>query len=150
MQPSRTFIIAIVLSIAALSVAAVAISKDDSSQLQGRWERSITGDSNVRGAAKAVKEIVGDKETVTYLNSGGDAVYATTASFKLENTGRVKLYTFSNFKVTKGAEQGADKPKSAVSYIYRIEGDAYHEAHGLLTDSPSGSKPGIVTWKRAK
>ena len=150
MQPSRTFIVAIILSIAALSIAAVAISKDDASQLQGRWERSLTGDSEVKGAAKAVKEISGDKENVTYLNSGGDAVYATTASFKLENTGRVKLYTFSNFKVTKGSEQGADRSKGAVSYIYRVEGDTYHEAHGLLNDSPAGSKPSIVTWKRAK
>src|SRR5687768_9243534 len=112
--------------------------------LQGRWERAIAADDDGTthgGAAKALKEIKGDRETVKYMNEAGDVVYATTADFKLESAGRVKLYTFSNFKVTQGKSAGGDEPKGLVSYIYRVEGDVYHEAHGLLTDSPAGAKP---------
>lgn len=126
--------------------------QQDLKALQGRWERTLAGDEldGHKGAAKAIKEIAGNKESVSYLNDAGEAVYASTADFKLETAGRVKLYTFSNFKVTKGKSQGGDPPKGAVSYIYRVEGDLYHEAHGLLIDSPAGSKPIVVTWKRIK
>ena len=124
--------------------------EQDLKALQGRWERALAGDDDARGAAKAVKEIAGNRETVSYLNDAGEAVYATTAEFALETAGRVKLYTYSNLKVTKGKEEGGEAPKGAVSYIYRVGGDVYHEAHGLLVDSPAGSKPTVVTWKRVK
>jgi hypothetical protein len=150
MFPYRPLLIAAAICVAALSIAAVAASKDDREQLQGRWERSLKEDADAHGAAKAIKEIAGDRETVNYVNDKGEVVYATRADFKLETAGRVKLYTFSNLKVTKGTEQGGDARKSAVSYIYRVEGDLYHEAHGLLIDSPAGSTPNVVTWKRAK
>jgi hypothetical protein len=123
----------------------------DLEAFQGRWERSLAGDDDQReGAAKATKEIAGNRESVTYVNDAGEPVYATAADFALTLVGRVKLYTYENLKVTKGKSKGGDPPTGAVSYIYRVDGDQYHEAHGLLVDSPPGSKPVVVTWKRVK
>ena len=125
--------------------------EQDLEALQGRWERPLKGEDrdSSHGAARAVKEVKGNRETVTYYDDAGKAVYATTADFKLELSGRVKLYTFSNLKVTVGQDKGggADKP---ISYIYRVEGDRYYEGHGMLVDSPAGSTPGVSRWQRAK
>jgi hypothetical protein len=129
-------------------------ARDDHKLLQGRWERQMAGSlsaSETHNAAKAIKEIAGDKEKVTYQDKTGAVVYETVADFKLETSGRVKLYTFSNLKVAQGKSEESDHPqKDAISYIYRVEGDQYWEAHGLLTDSPAGSKPTVIVWKRVK
>src|SRR5687768_12150649 len=67
--------------------------EQDLDQLQGRWERKLPGeDLNARrGAARAVKEIKGNRETVTYYDDAGKPVRITTADFKLERSGRVRL-----------------------------------------------------------
>jgi hypothetical protein len=137
---------------AAGSDAKGASIEQDHKALQGRWERKLLGaDDNARqGEARAVKEVKGNRETVTYYDDAGRAVRATTADFKLEQSGRVRLYTFSNLKVTLGADQGDDATTKPLSYIYRVDGDVYHEAHGLLVDSPAGSKPGVARWVRSK
>jgi hypothetical protein len=123
----------------------------DLKALQGRWERPLLGDDDAHGAARVVKEVKGNRETVTYYDDAGKAVRATTADFKLEASGRVKLYTFSNLKVTQGEDTGDDGAAGrSLSYLYRVEGDLYFEAHGLLTDSPAGSTPSVVRWERAK
>ncbi len=124
---------------------------DDMKALQGRWERKLVA-KNVDShcGARAVKEISGNRETVTYLNDAGEPVYATTADFKLRTEGPVTIYTYSNLKVTQGKGAGTEPPKGNVSYIYRVEGDQYYEAHGLLTISPAGAKPRIVEWRRVK
>lgn len=127
--------------------------EQDLQALQGRWERPLSGadgDEDAHGAARAVKEIKGNGETVTYYDDAGKAVHATAADFELEASGRVKLYTFSNLKVTQGKEKGAGGSDRPLSYIYRVEGDLYHEAHGLLINSPAGSNPSVVRWERAK
>ena len=126
--------------------------EQDLEALQGRWERKITGgDDNARkGEARAVKEVKGSQETVTYYDDAGKPVRATTADFKLERSGRVKLYTFANLKVTLGDDKGDAGASQPISYIYRVDGDVYHEAHGLLVDSPAGSTPFVARWDRAK
>ena len=126
--------------------------EQDLEALQGRWERKLLGEdqSARKGEARAVKEIKGNKETVTYYDDAAKAVRATAADFKLEQSGRVRLYTFSNLKVTLGEDKGDSGSKQPLSYIYRVEGDAYHEGHGFLVDSPAGSKPSVARWDRAK
>ena len=126
--------------------------EQDLEALQGRWERKLVGeDRDARhGAAKAVKEVKGNVETVTYFDDAGKPVHATTADFKLELSGRVKLYTFSNLKVTVGEDKGGDGSGKPLSYIYRVEGDRYYEGHGMLVDSPAGSTPSVFFWNRAK
>jgi hypothetical protein len=124
---------------------------DDVKTLQGRWQRKLVPkDVDAHGGSRAVKAISGDRETVTYFDESGQSVYATTADFKLEQAGPVKIYTYSNLKVTQAKEGGTEAPQGNVSYIYRVEGDQYYEAHGLLTTSPAGSKPRVVEWQRLK
>jgi hypothetical protein len=164
-SPIYSVVVAVALVIAAACrVAAPARSQEeppptksrtvvqDLESLQGRWERKLPGgdDSARKGEARAVKEIKGNKETVTYYDDAGKAVRATTADFELEQSGRVRLYTFSNLKVTLGDDKGDTGLNKPLSYIYRVEGDTYHEGHGLLTDSPAGSKPSVARWDRAK
>ena len=127
------------------------LAEPDPKLLQGRWERPLTKEEDGRGGAKAVKEIAGNRETVSYLDDTGEPVYVTTADFKVEQSGRVTLYTYTNFKVVKGKEKDLGAaPKGPVSYIYRVEGDLYYEAHGLLVESPKDSRPTVVVWKRKK
>ena len=154
MSPRVLSLLAVTCALALFSGAPAfaAHENDDLKALQGRWERDLVGselDAH-KGAAKAVKEIKGNQEAVTYVNDAGEAVYATTAEFKLEHSGRVTLYTYWNLQVTKGKQEGGGPPTVPVSYIYRVDGDLYHEAHGLLIDSPKGAKPVVITWKRAK
>lgn len=133
------------------SAKGAATPAQDLKALQGRWERPLSGDDDAKGTARVVKEVKGDRETVTYYDDAGKAVRATTADFKLEASGRVKLYTFSNLKVTQGEDTGDGGAATRVlSYLYRVEGDLYFEAHGLLSDSPAGSTPSVVRWERAK
>jgi hypothetical protein len=145
-------VIALLLAPAARSESKDASSnQNDTQALQGRWERKLPAkDVNAHGGARAVKEISGSRETVSYFNEAGQTVYATTADFTLQQAGPVKLYTYSNFKVTQSKETSSETPPEKVSYIYRVEGDVYYEAHGLLTTSPAGAKPRIVAWKRMK
>src|SRR5688500_13898099 len=61
--------------------------EDDLQALQGKWEHKVPGDKEagaVPQAARAVKEVKGNRETVTYYDDAGKAVRATTADFKLE------------------------------------------------------------------
>ena len=123
----------------------------DLKALQGRWERPLTGDDDAHeGAARVVKEIKGNRETVTYFDDAGKPVHVTTADFKLQAAGPVNVYTFSNLKVTQGQDKGANPSDQPLSYIYRVDGDLYYEAHGLLTNSPAGSTPSVVRWERTK
>ena len=124
---------------------------DDAKALHGRWQRKLVPkDVDAHGGSRAVKEISGNRETVTYFDESGQAVYATTADFKLAQAGPVKIYTYANLKVTQAKEGGTEPPEGNVSYIYKVEGDQYYEAHGLLTTSPAGSKPRVVEWQRLK
>jgi hypothetical protein len=154
-MPSRLLASLIIISAAAFfSLAAEKdappSAKDDHKALQGKWERKLTsGDADAHGGSRAVKEISGARERVTYYNDAGEPVHVTTADFSLEDRGLVRTYTYTDFKVEKGKPE-QDAPKGPVSYIYRVDGDLYHEAHGLLTTSPQGSKPVVVTWKRTK
>ena len=156
-MPKRLIALLVAIAVAALIALSLAAAdanpsaKDDHKALQGKWERPLTsGDPDAHGASRAVKEISGNRERVTYFSDADEPVYVTTADFCVEERAPVKLYTYRNFAVEKGKSAGGDAPKGAVSYIYRVEGDLYHEAHGLLIDSPPGSKPVVVTWKRAK
>jgi hypothetical protein len=124
---------------------------DEVKSLQGRWQRKLAPkDVDAHGGSRAVKAISGNRETVTYFDESGRAVYATTADFNLEESGPVKIYTYSNFKITQAKDGGTQAPAGNVSYIYKLEGDQYYEAHGLLTTSPAGSKPRVVEWRRLK
>lgn len=123
--------------------------KDDGvAALQGRWERGKYAGMPAPDAARAVKEIKGNRETVTYYDAGGKVLAVTEAEFKVQAFGPVRVYTFEDLRFVEGPRKGKSERK-AVSYAYRLDGDSLHEAHGLLANSPAGAVPSVVTWTRA-
>ena len=92
---------------------------DDVKALQGRWQRKLVSkDVDAHGGSRAVKEISGNHET--YFDESGQAVYSTPADFKLEQAVPVKIYTYSNLKVTQAKERETEAPEGNVSYVYTI------------------------------
>src|SRR3712207_291901 len=104
-MPKR--LIALLVAIAAAALISLSFAnaeeatpstRDDHKALQGKWERPLTsGDPDAHGASRAVKEIAGAREKVTYYSDAGEAVYATTADFSLRQSRPVKLYEYSDF-----------------------------------------------------
>lgn len=124
--------------------------EQDLAMLQGKWEREPAEyDEPPRpsDAERSVKEIKGNRETITYYGADGKVIRATAADFRLEESGRVKLYTYSNWRVTAGEGKGKTVagPKS---YIYRLKEDRVYEGHDLLTDADPETRPKVQVWKR--
>ena len=113
-------------------------------KVQGKWGRQM---KTANGVVQIVKQHMGHKTTVTYLDAKGNVLAEKESEFRLELTGRVRIFTFFNNVVTAGPQKGqADKkPKS---YIYRIEGDTFIEVNGLLVDDKG--EPNVHIWKRIK
>jgi hypothetical protein len=113
-------------------------------KVQGTWVRTI---KTKDGTLKVVKVHKGHKTTLTYLDSEDNVVAAKNSEFRLENTGKVRIFTFFNNVVTAGAQKG-QVDKGPYSYIYRITGDTFFEANGLLIGSDD--EPVAFAWRRIK
>jgi hypothetical protein len=113
-------------------------------KVQGKWVRSV---KTANGPVQIIKEHKGQKTTLQFMDANGNVVASKISEFRLEKTGRVRVFTFFNNVVTSGPQKGqVDKEKK--SYIYRIEGDSFIEANGLLLDDEG---PALVyQWKRVK
>lgn len=96
--------------------------------VQGKWERIMKADG---GAFKVVKEHKGNETTVTILDFEGNVVVAKRSEFRLEQTGKVRIFTFFNNVITVGPDKG-QMDKAPHFYIYRITGDTFVEVNGLL------------------
>ncbi len=141
--------VARILSMLVLFLSATISQADDAAEeikrLQGRFERTFT---NAAGTMfRAVKEVVGDKTTVTTYDDVGNLVEAHTSSYKVEKRGPVRVLSFFNATVTAGREKGFTDSATR-SYIYRFDGEAFAEVWGILEgdDSP----PRILIWRRLK
>jgi hypothetical protein len=114
--------------------------KDDLAKVQGLWERRKTEqridvDEKID---RVVKDVSGNRETVTYYDKDGKVLRQHRVDFKVERRGDIKVWTFSNKEVTEGADKG-QKTAGPISYIYRVTEDAYTEVWGFLPgqeDSP--------------
>ena len=96
---------------------------------------------------RIVKDVAGDESTVTTYDDVGQVVTAHTSTFKVDQRDGIRVLTFSNLKVTAGPEKGREHP-APQSYIYRLEGDNFAEAWGLLPEDKS--PPRLIFWKRVK
>lgn len=112
--------------------------------VQGKWERIMKTDGV---AFKVVKEHKGNETTVTILDSKGAVVVAKKSEFRLEQTGKVRIFTFFNNVVTAGPQKG-QTDQEPHAYIYRITGDTFIEVNGLLIGD--GDEPVIFAWQRVK
>lgn len=114
-------------------------------KVQGKWERTVTTADGT--PIRVVKEITGNSETVTYFGPNGKVLQAHRVEFKLETSGKVKIFTYFNGIVTAGPRKGSQK-KDPTSYVYRVEDDMFFEVMGILVGSKE--KPEIIVWKRPK
>jgi hypothetical protein len=116
--------------------------------LQGQWERELSTANTDAGLRRVIKEIKGNKETVTFFGEGDKVLRRHTVDFTLDKKGDLHVYTYSNMEVTEGDGKGT-KSTNSVSYIYRADEENSFEVMGLL----SGQEEMPVTvyrWKRAK
>jgi len=114
-------------------------------RLEGRFERSF---ANAAGTVfRTVKEVGNGQETVVTYDDAGNVVESHQSEFKVEKRGPVRVFSFFNAVVTAGPNKGHTQLETN-SYIYRLEGDAFIEAWGLLENDPNA--PRMFSWKRVK
>ncbi|MDA1055513.1 MAG: hypothetical protein O3C40_34370 [Planctomycetota bacterium] len=126
------------------SNAAATTTAEELAEVQGKWVRTMTTPS---GVFKVVKEHKGNNTTVTFMDSEGRIVEAKKSEFRLENTGKVRIFTFFNNVITAGLQKGRTDNEPH-SYIYRITGDTFVEVNGLLIGDDA--TPVAFTWERVK
>ena len=127
--------------------AADAALEADLLQVQGKWEREVplAGNPPYR---RAVKDIKGSEEVLTYYRADGSVWRAHRAQFKLSRSGDVKVFTFSNVQITDGDGKGSRFPGPS-SYIYVATDRQFKEVAGFLPGQESQA-PSVLVWRRAK
>lgn len=121
-----------------------AVPNTYTSDLQGKWVRNIKTEN---GTFKAIKEHKGNTTTLKFYDSEGNVVASKKSEFRLEDTGKVKIFTFFNNVMTAGPQKG-QTDKAPKSYIYKVIGDTFVEVNGLL--SSNDEEPVAFTWARVK
>jgi hypothetical protein len=122
-----------------------AAREDDLVRVQGKWERTMKDEDG--RMLRIVKEHKGNQTTVTAFDESGQVVRAHTSLFRLQRREGVRIFTFSNMKVTEGPNKGAESREER-SYIYKVEADTFAEVQGFLIGDPSPTN--LILWKRPK
>jgi hypothetical protein len=137
---------AIIATAAFLLLATSALGDEEElKRHQGRFERNFT---NAAGAAfRSVREVVGNQSTVKTFDDMGNLLDAHVSTIKAEKQGQVHVLSFFNLLITAGPNKGHTDPATR-SYIYRIDGDNFAEAWGLLEGD--SSPPRILIWRKMK
>ncbi|MCL4204771.1 MAG: hypothetical protein KJ000_20020 [Pirellulaceae bacterium] len=117
-------------------------ANDELAKVQGKWVRTVKTD---RGTFKVVKEHKGNDTTVTFFDSDGNVMAEKTSQFRLEQTGKVRIFTFFNNVITAGPQKG-QIDKAPTSFVYRVTGDTFFEVNGLLIGDDT--EPLAFSWKR--
>src|SRR4051794_7645250 len=73
--------------------------KDDLAKVQGKWS-SVRTEGGM--TLRTTKEIKGNKEKITIADEDGAVLYAHENEFKLEKSGRARLFTYFNLRITEG------------------------------------------------
>ncbi|QDV42397.1 hypothetical protein Enr13x_22420 [Stieleria neptunia] len=113
-------------------------------EVQGKWVRTVEAKGGTYTITKAHS---GHETTLTITDADDRVVESKTSEFRLETTGKVRIFTFFNNTFTAGANRGRTV-KAPQSYIYRVTDDRFIEVRGMLIADES--KPAVVTWKRVK
>jgi tetratricopeptide (TPR) repeat protein len=113
--------------------------------LQGKWE--TTEASAVGAAARAVKEIKGNKETVTCYDRKGAVLRSHRVAISLAKSGKAKTISFSDMEILDGPNKG-QRLNGTGTYIYGLDKDNFYEANGLMEGG--GGPPALSVWKRAR
>ena len=120
----------------------------DLQRVQGKWELVVSEELKANGLRRAVKDIKGSRETVTFYGDGDKVLRAHTVDIKLTKNGDLHVFTYSNMEVIDGEGKGT-RDAETHSYLYRADDEAFYEIVGLL---PGEEKQPVVVreWKRVK
>jgi hypothetical protein len=121
----------------------------DLKALQGQWESLADPHAGLPDEPmRTVKEVTGNRETVTTYARDGRVLYSHVVDFRLEREGGVRVFTFMNREVTAGPSKGQKFPEAA-SYMYRLHGAAWDECWGFLPEHQDRDVL-IKRWTRVK
>ena len=139
-----TIVILLALSLAfAMSVAANGDEPiEPTKAVQGKWERHQT---TANGPVKIVKEHKGQRTIVTGYDDKLNVIYSHESEFKIEQSGKVRIFTFFNRTITAGPNAG-QKIKEPVSFVYRVAENRFIEVHGVLDGDTNA--PNMIIWDR--
>jgi uncharacterized protein (TIGR03067 family) len=117
--------------------------EEDLQVVQGVWERKVPPEA-YGDFRRAVKDVHGSQETVTYYDDGGAVVRTHQVDFKLERRGEVKIFTYFNWEAVAGPQKGLKVP-APTSYIYRADDIAFVEVWGFLRGQEQRA-PRLMIW----
>jgi len=132
--------LAFAVSVAANGDEPIELSK----AVQGKWLRH---QATATGPVKIVKEHKGQNTIVTAYDDKRNVIYSHESEFKIEQSGKVRIFTFFNRTITAGPNAG-QKLKDPVSFVYRIAENRFIEVHGIL-DGDSNA-PNMIIWDRVE
>jgi|GEM_PF-2145608 hypothetical protein len=119
----------------------------DLAAVQGRWERPMT-DNNGNAVGRAVKEIKGEIETISYFDAAGRLFHAHTVKVELKRLGPARLFSYTDYTITGGPDKGR-KIKGSGSYLYKVQGDHFLEITNALVGQEK-DELSVLAWKRVK
>lgn len=134
------------LLLGAVGLLAAADTSGDLAKVQGKWEATFPDKDGK--AHRMTKEIEGNKEIVHVYGEKGEVMQVWTVDFRLEDTGKVRIFTFFNAKMLEGPNKGKEY-KEKTSYLYRVEDDTIAEVWGFLKGQEKMA-PSVKVWKRIK
>lgn len=115
-----------------------------SKAVQGKWVRHHT---TANGPIKIVKEHKAQNTIMTAYDAQGNVIYSHESEFKIEQSGKVRIFTFFNRTITAGPNVG-QKTKESVSFVYRVVENRFIEVHGVLDGDTNA--PNMIIWERLK
>jgi len=120
-------------------------TRRDLDAVQGKWERPLP-DQTGRVIGRAVKEIEGTKETISYFGPNGEVLQVHTVKITLERTPNVMVFHHSGIEITAGPNKGKKSPHPG-AYLYKVEGDTFLEIQGLMIQEKSETMK-VLKWQR--
>ena len=142
---TRLWLVFVVAVLLGRQLSADEDSAAELKRIEGCFERKF---QNAAGTTfRVLREVAGDQSRVTTWDDVGNVVESHTSTIKVEKRGSVRVLSFFNLTVTAGPHKG-HVDFATNSYIYRLEGDTFTEAWGLLEGD--SSPPRMFQWQRCK
>lgn len=110
--------------------------------VQGRW---IRHQDTANGRITIIKEHKAQHSTVTAYDDKRNVIHAHESEFKIEQSGKVRIFTFFNRTITAGPNAG-QKSKEPVSFVYRVAENRFIEVYGVLDGDTN--VPNMIIWER--
>ena len=127
----------------AMSVVANGDEPNDLYQVvQGKWVRH---QATPNGRVKIVKEHKAQLTIVTAYDEQGNVIHSHESEFKIEQSGKVRVFTFFNRTITAGPNAG-QKTKERVSFVFRVAENRFIEVYGVLDGDTN--TPNMIIWER--